>query len=203
MNWVLHLSLLLNFVLFTTAQYYPAGAAASSLSPAMASSVSSFAASLATGAPQNQGGQAGDASSSAQGSSSANEAGASGSDNESFSLSKGGMIAIIVVVAVVVIFGIVSSILFYLAKKRSWEVRATLRKSARRVVTALTPRRSEFPSSVKTGRRSSRGLIRIDEVPPTPRLRSQDLEKANAKLTEFEMTETVKKPSKWGRKSDR
>lgn len=70
-------------------------------------------------------------------------------------------------------------------------------------MTALTPRRSEFPSSVKTGRRSSRGLIRIDEVPPTPRLRSQDLEKANAKLTEFEMTETVKKPSKWGRKSDR
>jgi len=92
-----------------------------------------------------------------------------------------------------------SAVLFYIAKKRSWEVRKTIRRSARRVATALTPRRSEFPRNV---RRSSRGMARIDEIPPTPRTRSNDLEKANDKLTEFEMTEP-KKHSKWPRKFGR
>jgi hypothetical protein len=41
------------------------------------------------------------------------------------------------------------------------------------VVTVLTPRRSEFPKSVKEGR------SRLDDVPPTPRIKPEylDLEK--------------------------
>jgi hypothetical protein len=94
-------------------------------------------------------------------------------------------------------------VLFYLAKKRSWEVRATIRRSARRVATALTPRRSEFPSSVKQGRRSSKNMSRIDEVPPTPKIKGVDLEKGNVKTKTFEMKESPKPSSKWGRKTDR
>ena len=93
--------------------------------------------------------------------------------------------------------------LFYLAKKRSREVRATIRRSARRVVTALTPRRSEFPSSVKQGRRSSKNMSRIDDVPPTPKIKGVDLEKGNVKTKTFEMKEPPKPSSKWGRKTDR
>lgn len=66
--------------------------------------------------------------------------------------------------------------LFYLAKKREWKVRENIRKSARRVVEALTPRRSEFPKSVKDGPRTGGRGVRIDDVPPTPRL-PRDLEK--------------------------
>jgi hypothetical protein len=110
------------------------------------------------------------------------------------------MIAIIVVVVVVALIGsknnapkkavhgtvtdkcslVASSVLFYLAKKREWRVRETIRKSARRVVTALTPRRTEFPKSVKDGlggQRSKNGRMRLDDVPPTPRLKPEDLEK--------------------------
>jgi hypothetical protein len=94
-------------------------------------------------------------------------------------------------------------VLFYLAKKRSWEVRATIRRSARRVATALTPRRSEFPSSVKKGRRSSKNMSRIDDVPPTPKIKGVDLEKGNVKTKTFEMKEPPKPSSRWGWKTDR
>lgn len=69
-----------------------------------------------------------------------------------------------------------------MAKKREWKIRETIRKSARKVVTALTPRRSEFPNSVKDGPgRGRAGRARIDdEVPPTPRLKPEDLEKGHA-----------------------
>ena len=74
---------------------------------------------------------------------------------------------------------VASSVLFYVAKKREWTVRETIRKSTRKVVAALTPRRSEFPRSVKesTGGRSKGGRVRLDDVPPTPRLKPEDLEK--------------------------
>ncbi|TQW09138.1 hypothetical protein IF2G_03569 [Cordyceps javanica] len=76
------------------------------------------------------------------------EAGAAGdSSKNSISLSTGGMIAIIVVVAVVVLIGVSTATLFFIAKKREWKVRETLRRSARKVATALTPRRSQFPDS--------------------------------------------------------
>lgn len=42
----------------------------------------------------------------------------------------------------------------------------------------------------------------MDDVPPTPRLKREDLEKG-VKMAEFEMSEPPKKSAKWGRKTDR
>ncbi|KXJ97062.1 hypothetical protein Micbo1qcDRAFT_199799 [Microdochium bolleyi] len=108
-------------------------------------------------------------------------AGASGGSSSGAQLSPGAMIAIIVVVSVVAVLGIASAVLFYLTKKKEWRLREKMRRSARKVVTALTPRRSEFPRSVKEGTgKSSRGRVRLDDVPPTPRLRPEDVEKGLA-----------------------
>lgn len=129
-------------------------------------------------------------------------AGASGSSSGGIQLSGGALIAIIVVVVVVGLVGselpkgrgtawcrgqrltppplVASTVLFFVAKKREWTMRETLRRSARKVVTALTPRRSEFPSSVKGSLgRGGRGgrMNKLDEVPPTPSLKPSDLEK--------------------------
>ncbi|KAK3682579.1 hypothetical protein B0T22DRAFT_288730 [Podospora appendiculata] len=108
--------------------------------------------------------------------------GASGSSSGNVEISRGGLIAIIVVVSFVAVFGIASAVLFFLAKKHEWKVRETIRKSARKVVTALTPRRSEFPKSVKqSGGRGGRFKLNdVDAVPPTPRIKPEhlDLEKA-------------------------
>lgn len=108
-----------------------------------------------------------------------NDAGASGASPNAMTLSPGAMIAIIVVVVVVGVVGIATAALFFVAKKREWTVRETLRRSTRKVVTALTPRRSEFPRSVKESNGASRprGRVRLDDVPPTPKLRPEDLEK--------------------------
>jgi hypothetical protein len=100
-------------------------------------------------------------------------AGAAGPSTGGMVLSHGALVAIIVVVVVVAVFGIATSVLFFIAKKREWTIRETIRRSARKVVTVLTPRRSEFPKSVKEGR------SRLDDVPPTPRIKPEylDLEK--------------------------
>jgi hypothetical protein len=45
-------------------------------------------------------------------------------------------------------------------------------------------------------------MSRIDEIPPTPRITNEDLEKANTKANAIEMKEPSKF-SKWGRKTDR
>ncbi|KAM0561092.1 hypothetical protein ACHAPJ_003593 [Fusarium lateritium] len=125
------------------------------------------------------------------------EAGAAGdSSGNSVSISQGGMIAIIVVVVAVSLIGISTASLFFIAKRREWTMRETIRKSARKVVTALTPRRTEFPSSVKDGPGLSlRSRTRIDDdVPPTPRIRSEDLEKGLAQA------KAKRKEKKWSRK---
>jgi hypothetical protein len=80
-----------------------------------------------------------------------------------------------------------TAVLFYIAKKREWKIRETIRRSARKVVNALTPRRSEFPKSVKEFGGDSRGRTRIDDTPPTPRIKPGDLEKGDS---------TVDKPGK-------
>ncbi|OAA70484.1 hypothetical protein ISF_02458 [Cordyceps fumosorosea ARSEF 2679] len=93
------------------------------------------------------------------------EAGAAGdSSKNSINLSTGGMIAIIIVVVVVVIVGVSTATLFFIAKKREWKVREKLRRSARKVAAALTPRRSQFPDSVK----------RSVEAPKSSRLQTSD-----------------------------
>ncbi|KAI2627028.1 hypothetical protein GGS26DRAFT_149651 [Hypomontagnella submonticulosa] len=122
-------------------------------------------------------------------------AGASGSSPGAVQISHGAIVAIIVVVAVVCVLGISTAILFYLAKKREWKVRESIRRSARKVVTALTPRRSEFPRSVKE---SSRGRVRLDDVPPTPKLRPEDVEKGLAQANSRQSPEGRGK--KWMRK---
>ncbi|KAF7553721.1 hypothetical protein G7046_g7026 [Stylonectria norvegica] len=131
----------------------------------------------------------GDDSPSADGS----DAGASGDSSGNSGISNGGMIAIIIVVVVVVLLGISTATLFYIAKKREWTIKETIRKSARKVKTVLTPRRSEFPSSVKDSS-SRRYRARIDDdVPPTPRIRPEDVEKGLAQA------EVKRKERKWGR----
>lgn len=59
-------------------------------------------------------------------------AGNGGSDNGSMGVPKGGLIAIIVVVGLVAIIGLTSAVLFYLAKKRQWEIRNSIRRVSRR-----------------------------------------------------------------------
>ncbi|PQE21466.1 hypothetical protein CJF30_00008315 [Rutstroemia sp. NJR-2017a BBW] len=172
------------------------------------SSVASFFSALATAEPAAPDGPAaGDAGSSAGSSGADSDAGASGTSSGSVQMSTGVMVAIIVAVVGVCLFGIISSVLYYLAKKRSWEVRKKIRASARRVAVALTPRRTTFGKDVHR-RPSGRGLAKIDEVPPTPKNfrfgGSNDVEKGdtNTKTTEFEMSEPPKQ-SKWARRMDR
>jgi hypothetical protein len=93
---------------------------------------------------------------------------------------------------------VASSILWYLAKKRSWEVRKKLRSSARRVATALTPRRTTFPRDVQNPRRSSKGLTKIKEF---PREEGADVEKAQPRMKKFEMADPPKH-AKWGRRTN-
>jgi hypothetical protein len=115
MRTILLLSLTLNFLFlkvvlaqdFSTISAPPSATTSFvSLTPEMSSSsVASFFSALATTAPQQPGGDpgAGDVSSSpGQGDT---DAGASGSDSGSITISKGGIIAIIVCVVFVVIFG--------------------------------------------------------------------------------------------------
>ncbi|KAG9246923.1 hypothetical protein BJ878DRAFT_539820 [Calycina marina] len=171
-----------------------------------ASSVSSFFHALATTTPQQPGDDpvAGDVGSTADAGDS--DAGASGSSSGSFTLSQGAIIGIAVAVSFVALFGIASSVLWYVAKKRSWEVRKTIRRSARKVATALTPRRTAFPKDIQK-RRSK--MSKIDEVPPTPRLREDfgDIEKGSrhgnsTKISSFELSEPPKK-SKWAQQQQK
>lgn len=86
-------------------------------------------------------------------------AGASGASQTAISLNTGEQIAIGVVVGLVVIIGIGSAILFYLAKKRQWEVRASLRRSARRVTTVF---KAKTPVKANFSRRDRGGAVKID-----------------------------------------
>lgn len=45
-------------------------------------------------------------------------------------------------------------------------------------------------------------MSKIDEVPPTPRITTEDLEKANSKADAIEM-KAPGKFAKWGRKTER
>jgi hypothetical protein len=146
------------------------------------------------------------------------DAGAAGPSSGSINISTGALVAIIVVVSVVVIGGsrsqevsvaarlanwrtVVSSVLFYIAKKRSWEVRKTIRRSAKKVVTALTPRRSTFPNDVRQKRPSRSGMARIEEEQPASK-QSFELEKGNSGLSSFELQQPPK-GSKWAKKVGR
>ncbi|PHH62510.1 hypothetical protein CDD81_7083 [Ophiocordyceps australis] len=111
------------------------------------------------------------------------EAGASGDSSSAMTISTGGIIAIVVVVIGVTLIGVTTATLFFMAKRREWKVREKMRKSARKIVTALTPRRAEFPASAKKTR-STPGWNSTKiphEVPPTPSFMHRDVEKAAGK----------------------
>lgn len=125
------------------------------------------------------------------------DAGASG-ESGGMKISEEALIAIIVVVSVIAVLGVSMAILFYIAKKREWKMRQKLRQSARKVVNAITPRRTEFPKEVKdTMAKAGRGRKLPDDVPPTPRLRPEDVEKGLAVSVKVEGGKPKKK---WGRK---
>ncbi|KAH8176808.1 hypothetical protein LIA77_01890 [Sarocladium implicatum] len=116
------------------------------------------------------------------------DAGASGESSNSVDISTGGLIAIIVVVVAVVVLGGTTAALFFVAKQREWTMKETIRRSAKKVKTVLTPRRFEFPDSVKDSDSTAslksfkRGRGKNDnDVPPTPRLRPEDVEKGLAR----------------------
>ncbi|KAL9055788.1 MAG: hypothetical protein Q9162_003322 [Coniocarpon cinnabarinum] len=127
-----------------------------------------FATALAqNSSPEDSGSNAG--SSGSQSSSHIdNEGGASGASS-GYNLSKGGVVAIVVVCALVAIFGIASATLFYIAKKRQWEVRKTIKRASRRVVSKVNPRQSRHQSR-------PRGMVRMQSP---SRMRNVDLEKGN------------------------
>lgn len=128
------------------------------------------------------------------GSSSSNEAGAAGKDTGAFSISKGGIAAIIAVVVVVAVFGselhpsnaqsrvcslicgaVASAVLFYLAKKRQWEVRKSISRFSRR----LTGR----TDAARANRQSRRTGVRMASPPGAARHnRERDLEKGKASV---------------------
>ena len=60
------------------------------------------------------------------------------------------MIAIIVVVVVVAVFGIASVVLFVVAKRRQWNVRASIKRASRRL-TGRGDRRSEVDKRKRSG----------------------------------------------------
>ncbi|KAF2649892.1 hypothetical protein K491DRAFT_771312 [Lophiostoma macrostomum CBS 122681] len=99
------------------------------------------------------------------------DAGAQGADKGSFSLSQGGLIAIIVVAVIVAVAGTASAILFWLAKKRQWNVRQSLRRASRR----LTGR------SDVSKRQNRRTGVRLNSPPPSkaraPSRTDKDVEK--------------------------
>ncbi|KAK4945718.1 hypothetical protein LTR10_015066 [Elasticomyces elasticus] len=101
--------------------------------------------------------QPGDIGSSSQGS---ENAGAYGGNSESVNLSQGATIAIAVVVSVVVVLVGTIAVLFFLAKKKQWKIAEGLRRSARRVTSAvkavatpLTPKKMTFTFSPVEKRR--------------------------------------------------
>ncbi|KAF2171418.1 hypothetical protein M409DRAFT_18535 [Zasmidium cellare ATCC 36951] len=86
------------------------------------------------------------------------DAGASGGSSNSFNLSKGGLAAIIVVVALVVIVGVATTTLFIIAKRRQWNIRASIRRASRRFTGRGPPRNS-------IDRRSKRAGFQLDSTP--------------------------------------
>ncbi|KAF2250256.1 hypothetical protein BU26DRAFT_408267, partial [Trematosphaeria pertusa] len=97
------------------------------------------------------------------------DAGAAGASKGAFSLSRGGLIAIIVVAVLVAVGGVGSAVLFWLAKKRQWDVRQSIRRASRR----LTGR------SDVSKRQNRRTGVRLNSPPPArnAKVPERDVEK--------------------------
>jgi len=170
---------------FLFALLAPLTALALSSPPPTPSSTTNPAASSSAGLTTEP--QPGSASTDASNSSSDNQAGASGVDTDFIHVSQGAEVAIVVVVVLVAVIGrkslipspgqditdigiVASALLFYLAKKRQWEVRKSIRRSAKRFTGSFKP-------SAQGTSRKQRGLSKIVESPPPRGMR--DVEKGN------------------------
>jgi len=165
-HYLRDLSLLLGLILTQTqrssAETTTTNPAYEATSTAASSSSYDVFSAIASAHPSANYGNVGTAPTSQAG---ANAAGASGGSDGSMNLSNGATIAIIVVVVIVVLGGASTAVLWYLAKKRQWEVRATLRRSARRVTGLGRPKTPKTPSSAR--------VMRINPPSSNPMLRSQ------------------------------
>lgn len=102
------------------------------------------------------------------------DAGAAGASKGAFNISKGGLAAIIVVASIVAIIGIGSAVLFWLAKKRQWDVRQSFRRASRRLTGRST---ADLPNTKRQNRRTG---VRLEDPPrrkPRP-AQERDVEKA-------------------------
>ncbi|EOA88181.1 uncharacterized protein SETTUDRAFT_38856 [Exserohilum turcica Et28A] len=130
------------------------------------------------------------------------DAGAAGSSKGAFNLS-GGAIAAIIVVAVVVVLGsgmsidfslkessannhlVVSGVLWWLAKKRQWDVRASIRRASRR----FTGRSAVDNKQVRENRRTG---IRLNSPPPGKNAnKMRDIEKGLPLSNKVPQTTTI------------
>lgn len=129
-------------------------------------------------------------------------AGASGDDTGAITLSKGGIAAIIAVVVVVAVLGgqylcsstcrlrlrfltsstVASVVLYFVAKRRQWKVRESIRRASRRLTGRSGPTKSQ--------RQSKRTPVRMD-LPPSSKV--SDLEKGKVE-TKVESTFDVDSP---------
>ncbi|KAH7119597.1 hypothetical protein B0J11DRAFT_64256 [Dendryphion nanum] len=113
------------------------------------------------------------------------EAGAAGTSKGAFNLSKGGLVAIIVVAVLVAVIGIASAVLFWLAKKRQWDVRQSIRRASRRFT-------GRADTSNRQNRQNRRTGVRLNS-PPAPKNRTQnrDVEKGLPTSSQGKTTTTI------------
>ncbi|KAK2761644.1 hypothetical protein FQN54_001472 [Arachnomyces sp. PD_36] len=138
-------------------------------------------------------------------SSDSDAAGAEGSSSGSINLKKGDEIAIIVVASLVVVIGVASAILYYLAKKRQWQVRASIRRSARRIAEPFTPRTAKKmthgpPGGARNGESSRR---RTGDPNSSSRRTAEQSRRAPSSRTEAERQKRIQNEKLAGKQASR
>ncbi|BCS30128.1 uncharacterized protein APUU_80431A [Aspergillus puulaauensis] len=127
-----------------------------------------------------------------------NEAGAAGKSGGG-GMSNGGMIALCVIVGVVVILGFSSAALFYVAKKRQWQMREKISRSAKQVAQAIkTPLTATFPRSQRLPTTSGGKNKSSRDLPMTkPQRKPTDVEKGAVITTDVSSQGSQSKSRGW------
>ncbi|CZT15659.1 uncharacterized protein RCC_12343 [Ramularia collo-cygni] len=127
------------------------------------------------------------------------EAGASGGSGGGGSyVSQAGVIAIIVIVVIVVVLGIASTVLFVLAKRRQWDVRASIKRASRRFTgrggasQAATDRQSR-----RVGMQMSDMPIRQGHTKRGPAVAVRDVEKGSNSSSDKNVAHSKKPEGSW------
>ncbi|KAA8644534.1 hypothetical protein EYZ11_006885 [Aspergillus tanneri] len=127
-----------------------------------------------------------------------NTAGAEGPSDGSVGVTSTGMIILCTIVGVVAVIGISSAALFVIAKRRQWEMREAIRRSARQITQAVkTPLTPRFPSSQLRQLSSESNLGDSGKQRREAGRRDNDMEK-NADVTEHESSGSNKTRT-WGK----